>query len=95
MKIEGIESSFNLNPIDSEKRKHVAGFSEILKKFIADVNADQLAAKEAETKIINGDVNNLEELMYTIQKSEISLRLITEIRNKALESYQEIFRMQV
>ena len=96
MKIDniGLSGSFE-NILKTDKNEETQGFSEILKKFIADVNNDQLKAKEAETKIINGDVNNIEELMYTIQKSEISLRLITEIRNKALEAYQEIFRMQV
>ena len=96
MKIDniGLSESFD-NILKTEKNEETQGFSDILKKFIADVNNDQLKAKEAETKIINGDVNNIEELMYTIQKSEISLRLITEIRNKALEAYQEIFRMQV
>ncbi len=96
MKIENIEL-LNLSTENSfiQKEKTRSGFSDLLKDFIADVNADQLKAKEAEQKIINGEVNNLEELMYTIQKSEISLRLITEIRNKALEAYQEIFRMQV
>ncbi len=90
----GLSGSFE-NILKTDKNDETQGFSDILKKFIADVNNDQLKAKEAETKIINGDVNNIEELMYTIQKSEISLRLITEIRNKALEAYQEIFRMQV
>ena len=90
----GLSGSFD-DILKTDKNEETQGFSDILKKFIADVNNDQLKAKEAETKIINGDVNNIEELMYTIQKSEISLRLITEIRNKALEAYQEIFRMQV
>ncbi len=97
MNIENIEL-FNIQTENSfiEKNKtQKTGFSQLLKDFIADVNNDQLKAKEAEQKIINGQVNNLEELMYTIQKSEISLRLLTEIRNKALEAYQEIFRMQV
>ena len=97
MNIENIEL-FNIQTENSfiEKNKtQKTGFSQLLKDFIADVNNDQLKAKEAEQKIIKGQVNNLEELMYTIQKSEISLRLLTEIRNKALEAYQEIFRMQV
>jgi flagellar hook-basal body complex protein FliE len=33
--------------------------------------------------------------MYRIEKAELSLRLLVELRNKALESYQEIMRMQV
>ncbi len=95
MKVEGIGNHIDLNGFRNKENESVGGFSDLLKRFIADVNSDQLSAKEAEIKIINGDVKNLEELMYQIQKSEISLRLVTEIRNKALEAYQEIFRMQV
>lgn len=95
MKVEGIGNHIDLTGLRNKENESVGSFSDLLKRFIADVNSDQLSAKEAEMKIINGDVKNLEELMYQIQKSEISLRLVTEIRNKALEAYQEIFRMQV
>lgn len=96
MKINGIGST-DLNKIlipDNQKTEKT-GFSDILKNFIADVNSDLTTAKAAEQDIISGKVDNLEQLMYQIEKSDISLRLITEIRNKALESYQEIIRMQV
>jgi len=33
--------------------------------------------------------------LYQIEKADISFRLLTELRNKAVESYQEIMRMQV
>ena len=87
---------FQLNQIsnlDNEKKQQP--FSETIKEFIADINHQLHAGKEAELKIIKGDVNNFEELLAQIEKADISLRLITEIRNKALESYQEIMRMQV
>jgi len=96
MKINGVGST-DLNKIlipDNQKTAKT-GFSDILKNFIADVNSDLTTAKAAEQDIISGKVDNLEQLMYQIEKSDISLRLITEIRNKALESYQEIIRMQV
>ncbi len=71
------------------------GFSDLLKDFIADVNGDLKAAAQAQQKLIKGEADNMIELMATIEKADISLRLATEIRNKALESYQEIMRMQV
>ncbi len=94
MRIEGIN---DFTSILSQKKddKEIKPFSEVLEEFVADVNYDLKMAKEAERKISAGEVENLENLMYQIAKSDISLRLITEIRNKALESYQEIMRMQV
>ncbi len=81
-----------VNPL---KKEDVKPFSETLKEFVADVNSQLQQGKLAEERIIKGDVNNFEELLAQIEKADISLRLITEIRNKALESYQEIMRMQV
>ncbi len=72
-----------------------SGFSDMLEGFVGDINNDLRNANVAEDKLMAGEVKNLEELMYQIEKSDISLRLITEIRNKTLESYQEIMRMQV
>ncbi len=96
MKISSVNSEFI--PFDNSKEfKNVEtkGFDDILKDFISDVNNELKNAGVAEEKLINGDVSNLEELMFQIEKADISLRLLTEIRNKALESYQEIMRMQV
>ena len=81
--------------LSGKKREVKSGFKELMKDFIEEVNKDQLEAKEAERALIKGNVENIEELMYRIEKAELSLRLLVEIRNKALESYQEIMRMQV
>ncbi|TCK03883.1 flagellar hook-basal body complex protein FliE [Phorcysia thermohydrogeniphila] len=87
-----IGSTFGL---EVKEKKVKSGFKELIENFIEDVNRDQLDAKAAEEALIKGNVENIEELMYRIEKAELSLRLLVEIRNKALESYQEIMRMQV
>ncbi|WP_281951164.1 flagellar hook-basal body complex protein FliE [Nitrosophilus kaiyonis] len=96
MKVHSISNDFvPFDKIENQKKEDIKGFDEILKDFIGKVNSDLKEAGVAEEKLISGDVKNLEELMYKIEKADISLRLITEIRNKALESYQDIMRMQV
>ncbi|ADU97413.1 flagellar hook-basal body complex subunit FliE [Thermovibrio ammonificans HB-1] len=94
MKVE-FNSSFNLLPLSREKKQESSGFEELLTNFIASVNADQLKAREVEKALSRGEVKNLEEAVLTIEKADLSLRLLVELRNKALESYQEIMRMQV
>ncbi|SNR76431.1 flagellar hook-basal body complex protein FliE [Desulfurobacterium atlanticum] len=98
MKINGlgsIKGSLLSGVSETSSNRSKTSFTELLEDFIKDVNNDLNAASQAEEKIMNGNVENFEELLYTISKSEISLRLLVEIRNKALESYQEIMRMQV
>ena len=94
MRIEGLQD-FGQLTTQKKEQKEVGSFGELLQEFVTDVNNDLKNAKQAEKLIAEGKVENLENLMYQIAKSDISLRLITEIRNKALESYQEIMRMQV
>lgn len=81
--------------LDTEKNQPSGKFSDILVEFIKDVNKDLLTAKEIEKEMAQGKVENIQHALYLIEKADISFRLLTEIRNKALESYQEIMRMQV
>ena len=93
MKIEGISTTTaqTLQQIQEAK----PGFSDLLEEFVQSVNQDLHASTQAQQKLMEGKVDNMVELMSTIEKADISLRLTTEIRNKALEAYQEIMRMQV
>lgn len=92
-----VELNLNLNsllPSDGKVKKENS-FTEIFESFLAEVNRQQLSARQVERALSEGKVKNVEEVVYTIEKADLSLRLLTEIRNKALESYQEVMRMQV
>jgi len=95
MKIENISTVAASNLQQIHKEQTADGFGELLAGFVADVNSDLKAAGKAQEALLRGDVQNMVELMTIIEKSDISLRLLTEVRNKALEAYQEIMRMQV
>jgi flagellar hook-basal body complex protein FliE len=70
-------------------------FAEALKGSIAEVNQAQLAADHAAEQIAAGESKNLHEAMIKLEEADISLRLMVQVRNKAVEAYQEIMRMQV
>ncbi|MBE9486502.1 MAG: flagellar hook-basal body complex protein FliE [Chloroflexi bacterium] len=70
-------------------------FAEALKGSIAEVNEAQLAADRAAEQIAAGETKNLHEAMIKLEEADISLRLMVQVRNKAVEAYQEIMRMQV
>ncbi len=95
MKISPVYERPAFESIQKSSEPAVKEFQELFEEFVAEINDDLKAAGVAKEKLLQGDVSNIEELMVQIQKADISLRLITEIRNKALESYQEIMRMQV
>lgn len=72
-----------------------ASFAETLKKFLSDVNQLQLDANEQVQRMVAGEVENLHDVMVAVEKASISFELLLEIRNKVLEAYQELMRMQV
>lgn len=70
-------------------------FKETLKRFTDDVNKLQLNAEEATQKLVAGEVENIHQVMVAMSEADASFRLMMEMRNKILEAYREIMRMQV
>lgn len=79
---------------ESKESKNV-DFSELLKNAIKDVNDAQLQADEAVKKVLSGETKDIHETMIALQKADVSLKLMLEVRNKLIEAYQEIMRTQV
>jgi flagellar hook-basal body complex protein FliE len=94
MRIEGL-NGLPLKLDVEKKEESKTSFSDLLQNFIKDVNNNLINAKNIEQDLSLGKIQNIQDAMYQIEKADISFRLLTEIRNKALESYQEIMRMQV
>nr|WP_245579675.1 flagellar hook-basal body complex protein FliE [Alteribacter aurantiacus] len=70
-------------------------FSGWLNQAIEDVNHKQIASAKATEKMARGENIDLHEVMITSQKASVALKTTVEVRNKAIEAYQEIMRMQV
>ncbi len=98
MNISEISNSLGLGKTAvGQDTKAVAGesFAEILKNAVKDVNQTQVNAYDAMQGIATGKVANLQEAVQKIEEAELSLKLSLEVKNKALNAYKEIMRMQV
>ncbi len=71
------------------------GFAETLKGFLEKTNEAQINADKAVEKLNTGEAKNLHEVMISMEEADISMRLMVQMRNKVVEAYQEIMRMQV
>lgn len=70
-------------------------FKSILEKSINEVN-DLLTTSDQKTVgLAVGRAENLHEVAIASEKAETALKLLVQVRNKALEAYHEIMRMQV
>ena len=72
-----------------------AYFSNLLERAVGVVN-DKLQSADAEkTKVITGETTNLHQAVIAMQEAGVAFSLMVEVRNKLVESYQELMRMQV
>lgn len=70
-------------------------FSNILSNTMDEVNKNQIQADFAIKELVTGRTKNIHETMLAIEKADTSLKLLMQFRNKILDAYREIMRMQV
>jgi len=81
--------------IDRTLKETNTSFGETLQRAITDVNSLQTEAGKAVEKMVVGEAVDLHEVMIAVEKAKTSFDLLMEIRNKTIEAYREIMRMQV
>jgi flagellar hook-basal body complex protein FliE len=75
--------------------KSAAGFGDMLSSMMGKVNETQINGDQAIEKLQSGDAKHLHEVMIAVEEADISLRMLVQMRNKALTAYEEIMRMQI
>lgn len=71
------------------------GFADTLRNAIGEVDASQKRADEQIEAFVAGEQENLHEVTIAMNEARLHFQLMTEVRNKSLETYQELMRMQV
>ena len=72
-----------------------ASFGNLLGQMVNEVGAKQAAAGDAVSGVLSGQNVSLHQAMIAMQEANVSFQLMVEVRNKLLESYQELMRMQI
>lgn len=70
-------------------------FGEMLKSHLTEVNHLQTSADVAARKLASGQDKDIHNTMIAMEKASVAFQLTMQARNKMLEAYQEIMRMQV
>ena len=96
------------NSINMDAFKHVSGvqninidvtekpsFEEYLKNSLGEVNDLQVEAERQTTLLATGQAENVHDVTIAAAKAKISLDLTMAVRNKVVEAYKEVMRMQV
>ena len=70
-------------------------FSNLLGNFINEVSEKQSAAGDAVNGLLSGKNVSLHQAMISMEEASVSFQMMVEVRNKLLDSYQELMRMSV
>jgi len=74
--------------------KPAKDFGEFLAESLEKVDTLQQEADAAVTRAAQGD-GDIQEAMVAVEKADVAFKLMMEVRQKILDAYQEIMRMQV
>jgi flagellar hook-basal body complex protein FliE len=72
-----------------------AGFEGMLGDLVNEVSQKQSAANDAVSGLMSGKNVSLHQTMISMEEANVSFQMMVEVRNKLLDSYQELMRMQV
>jgi flagellar hook-basal body complex protein FliE len=72
-----------------------SSFSSLLGKLVSEVNAQQTTAGQNVNALQSGSAVPLHQAVISMEEASLSFQLMVQVRNKLLESYQEIMRMQM
>jgi flagellar hook-basal body complex protein FliE len=70
-------------------------FGQYLSDALNQVNTSILESQRLGEQLATGNVSDIHTVMIAAQKAALELQLAVQIRNKAVEAYQEIMRMQI
>jgi len=83
-----------VRPADRNIPSDQESFGQWLNKSIETVNKMQQEGDSAAMKLLTGQNTDIHGTMIAMQKASISLNLMMEVRNKIINAYEEIKRMQ-
>lgn len=93
--LELIQPGLKAAGLSKTETSQDVGFGDALKNAIQEVNALQNQSAEMKTKLVTGEIQDIHQVMIASEKANLAFQLTLQIRNKVVEAYQEIMRMQV
>ena len=93
--LDKINAASSLGLFNKTNSPKAEGFMNVLENAVRQTNELQLISDQYAEKLAAGQIENLHEVIIAGQKANISLQLLTAVRGKVLDAYNEIMRMQV
>jgi flagellar hook-basal body complex protein FliE len=94
-RLDKISSLINNTSSKNTISKSGGDFSKVLENTLSEVNKLQENSDKAMSAMATGEVKDLHQAAIAIDKAELSMKMMLEVRNKALSAYKEISRTQI
>ena len=84
-----------VNDKKEEEKSNSIGFGDVLKNYMDDTNNKILKSDATATSFIKGEDVNIDEVMIKSQEASLNLQFLTQTRDKLLEGYNQLSRLQL
>lgn len=93
---QNTQNTFKSNATDLSKEIQIQekSFSQTLTESLTEVNNLQSEKNTMITSFASGETQNVHELMITMQKASVAMNMTSTVRNKVLEAYKEMSKLQ-
>lgn len=71
------------------------GFGDLVTQGLKQVNQQLMSSQTDLQQLAVGNVENLHQIMIRLEESRLSFQLVMQVRNRLLEAYQDVMKMQV
>jgi len=95
MKIEKVAFENLMNNEATITEKTNTSFSEVLKDSISKVSELEKEANQQTEQLVKMESQDIHNTLIAVEKADLSFQLMMQIRNKIINAYEEIMRMQV
>ncbi len=98
MNITGLDAALQLQTISGDGNKNeslTSSFKDMLSDAIESVDEMQAVSQSGTEELLSGQTDDIAQVMVDMEKAELSLNLVVEVRNKVVDAYDQIMNMQV
>ena len=95
MNINSVSSINAQIPSSQPVAKKPDNFAALMQHYVQQANQDTKSANAAGVELAMGKSNNVSETLLAQQKASLSFQLMLGVRNKMVDAYREVMRMQV
>jgi len=81
--------------IAAQPKPQGPSFAAVLKESLEQVNALQARKTEKIEELVTGKAGSVEEVMIAVEEANLAFEFTMQVRNKLVEAYNELLRMQV